>query len=75
MPHRGIVGGFPIKVASQLAVALHEMMANALTHAVSPIPVLVGFHVKPGLSLSCVVDVGIGVFRSLTPPSEVSRGR
>lgn len=58
-------GGFPAKVASQLSVALHEMTANALTHADSPIPVLVGFQVESGRSLFCVVDVGIGVLRSL----------
>ena len=57
--------GFPPKVASRLSVALHEMTANALTHAMSPIPILVGFDVRPGQSLFCVVDVGIGVFRSL----------
>lgn len=58
-------GGFSVKVASQLSVALHEMAANALTHAACPIPVLVGFQVESGRSIFCVVDVGVGVLRSL----------
>jgi hypothetical protein len=57
--------GFPEKVASQLSVALHEMAANASTHALPPIPVLVGFRVRDGLSLFTVADVGIGVYESL----------
>jgi len=57
--------GFSEKVASQLSVALHEMAANASTHALSPIPALVGFWVCDGLSLFTVADVGIGVYESL----------
>lgn len=57
--------GFSEKTASQLSVALHEMAANATTHAFPPIPVLVGFHVGDGLSLFTVADVGIGVYESL----------
>ena len=57
--------GLPKKVAGQLSVALHEMAANALTHARAPVPVLVGFHVRDGQSLFCVADVGIGVYESL----------
>jgi hypothetical protein len=58
-------GGFSPKVASQLSVALHEMAANALTHAAAPIPILVGFQTGSGRSLFCVADVGVGVLRSL----------
>jgi hypothetical protein len=57
--------GFTHKTASQLSTALHEMAANAATHADSPIPALIGFHVANGLSLFSVADVGIGVFASL----------
>lgn len=57
--------GLPEKVASQLSVALHEMAANAVTHALSPIPVVVGFHVRDGQSLFTVADVGIGVYECL----------
>lgn len=51
--------------ADKLQGALFEMVENALIHAASPIPVLVGYRVLRGIAQFSVVDVGIGVLASL----------
>lgn len=57
--------GFSSTVASGLAAALYEMTRNALEHARSPRPVMVGYQAEAGIALFCVVDVGRGVLASL----------
>ena len=57
--------GFSSTVANGLTAALYEMTRNALEHAESPHPVLVGFQAEAGMALFCVVDVGRGVLASL----------
>ncbi len=48
-----------------LMAALYEMTRNALEHADSPHPVLVGYQAEAGMALFSVVDVGRGVLASL----------
>jgi anti-sigma regulatory factor (Ser/Thr protein kinase) len=57
--------GFNKTVADGLMGALYEMTRNALEHAESPHPVLVGYQADGGMALFCVVDVGRGVLASL----------
>jgi hypothetical protein len=57
--------GLPEKTADHLQAALHEMAANAVTHAKAPIPALIGYEVRGHTATFCVVDVGIGVLESL----------
>jgi hypothetical protein len=57
--------GFARNVAAGLQGALHEMAANAVTHAKSPLPALAGYEVEDGMALFSVVDAGIGVLESL----------
>ena len=58
--------GFSVPVASRLQLAYFEMADNAVLHAASPVAALVGYQVMDGISQFCVVDVGVGVLRSLT---------
>ena len=57
--------GLPEKTADHLQAALHEMAANAVTHAKAPVPALIGYEVRGHTATFCVVDVGIGVLESL----------
>lgn len=57
--------GFSVTVANGLMAALYEMTRNALEHAESPCPALVGYHAENGMALFCVVDLGRGVLASL----------
>ena len=57
--------GFSKTVADGIVGALYEMTRNALEHAESPHPALVGFKADSGMALFCVVDVGRGVLASL----------
>ena len=57
--------GFSSTVANGLMAALYEMTRNALEHAESPQPVLVGYQAEGGTALFCVVDAGRGVLASL----------
>jgi hypothetical protein len=57
--------GLPRSTAINLQAALHEMAANAVTHADSPVAALIGYEVRKGRATFCVVDVGIGVLKSL----------
>jgi len=58
--------GFSPASAGLLQAALCEMADNAILHSDSPLEALVGYRVMEGVSQFCVVDVGIGVLRSLT---------
>lgn len=57
--------GFSPTVANGLMAALYEMTRNALEHAESPCPALVGYQAENGMALFCVVDSGRGVLASL----------
>lgn len=57
--------GLPQKTAVNLQAALHEMAANAVTHARAPVPAMIGYEVRGAAATFCVVDVGIGVLNSL----------
>lgn len=57
--------GFTKTVADGLMAALYEMTRNALEHAESPHPALVGYQAEGGMALFCVVDAGRGVLASL----------
>lgn len=57
--------GFDSTVANGLMGALYEMTRNALEHAESSCPALVGYHAENGMALFCVVDLGQGVLASL----------
>jgi hypothetical protein len=57
--------GLPEKTAVNLQAALHEMAANAATHAKASVPALIGYEVRGHAATFCVVDVGIGVLASL----------
>jgi len=57
--------GFSVTVANGLMAALYEMTRNALEHAESPHPVLVGYQAEAGMALFSVVDVGRGILASL----------
>src|ERR1019366_226443 len=57
--------GFNATVANGLVAALYEMARNALEHAESPCPALVGFQAENGVALFCVADLGRGVLASL----------
>jgi hypothetical protein len=57
--------GLPLKTALNLQAALHEMAANAVTHARASVPALIGYEVRGPAATFCVVDVGIGVLASL----------
>lgn len=64
--------GFESTVANGLMAALYEMTRNALEHAESPHPALVGYQAEAGTALFCVVDVGRGVLASLRSCSDYS---
>lgn len=57
--------GFPPNKAHALQAAMHEMVDNALIHASSPASTLVGYSILDGAAVFCVVDVGVGVLKSL----------
>jgi anti-sigma regulatory factor (Ser/Thr protein kinase) len=57
--------GFSKTVADGLMGALYEMTRNALEHAESSHPALVGYQAEGGMALFCVVDVGRGILASL----------
>jgi anti-sigma regulatory factor (Ser/Thr protein kinase) len=57
--------GFAQIAGDGLQAALREMTENALIHAESPVPVLVGYRVLDGVAQFCVADVGMGVLGSL----------
>jgi hypothetical protein len=57
--------GFDATVANGLMGALCEMTRNALEHAESKSPTLVGYHSEGGMALFSVVDLGRGVLSSL----------
>jgi len=61
-----VATGFGRPEAHLLAVAMGEMVDNALHHSESPAPVLVGYRAVEGVAQFTVVDVGIGVLASLT---------
>lgn len=64
--------GFTKTVADGLMAALYEMTRNALEHAESPCPALVGYQAEGGMALFCVVDAGRGVLASLRSCSAYS---
>jgi anti-sigma regulatory factor (Ser/Thr protein kinase) len=64
--------GFTKTVADGLMGALDEMTRNALEHAESPCPALVGYQAEGGMALFCVVDAGRGVLSSLRTCSAYS---
>ena len=57
--------GISKSVAGGLHGALKEMADNAVLHAQTDIPTLVGYRVFDGFAQFCVADVGIGVLDSL----------
>jgi hypothetical protein len=57
--------GLPSRTATKMNASLHEMAANAVTHAKAPVPALIGYEVRGNAASFCVVDVGIGVLKSL----------
>jgi hypothetical protein len=57
--------GLPKKTAISLQAAFHEMAVNAVSHAKSPVPALLGYEVRGNAATFCVADVGIGVLKSL----------
>jgi len=66
------VAGFSSTVANGLMAALYEMTRNALEHAESRHPALVGYQAEGGMALFGVVDVGRGVLASLRSSSDYS---
>lgn len=58
--------GFNKTEGHLLASALGEMADNTVQHSDAPVPALVGYRVFDGVAQFSVVDVGIGIFRSLT---------
>jgi hypothetical protein len=52
---------FSIKSSNELQAALREMIDNAICHSSSPIPVLAGYYLRPGVAQFVVADVGRGV--------------
>jgi anti-sigma regulatory factor (Ser/Thr protein kinase) len=52
-------------IAGGLRGALLEMAENAVLHAQTDSPILVGYRVLDGFAQFCVADVGIGVLSSL----------
>ena len=58
--------GFSATLAHALQGAFCEMVANAAEHAFSGVGALLGYHVRQGTAVFCVVDAGIGVLASLT---------
>src|SRR5262249_20714888 len=56
-----------------LMAALYEMTRNALEHADSPHPTLVGYQAESGMALFCVVDAGRGVLASLRSCKDYSQ--
>jgi anti-sigma regulatory factor (Ser/Thr protein kinase) len=65
--------GFTSTVANGLMAALYEMTRNALEHAESPHPALVGYQAEGGMALFCVVDAGRGVLASLRSCTDYSQ--
>ena len=65
-----ITTGFGKQEANLLAVAMGEMVDNALHHSSSPVPALVGYRAFGGVAQFTVVDVGIGVLASLASCGE-----
>ena len=65
--------GFSPTVANGLMAALYEMTRNALEHAESPCPALVGYQAENDMALFCVVDMGRGVLASLRSCRDYSR--
>lgn len=57
--------GFSVKTANEFQGACYEMLSNAIEHSESPIPAVVGYHVRPSLASFIVADVGRGVCESL----------
>jgi|SRR5579884_664608 len=57
---------FSATVAHALQGAFCEMTANAAEHAFSGVGALLGYHIRQGAAVFCVVDAGIGVLASLT---------
>jgi hypothetical protein len=57
--------GFGRASAANLQSALYEMATNAVIHAFCPAGPVVGYYVSDGVAAFSVVDVGIGVLRSL----------
>jgi anti-sigma regulatory factor (Ser/Thr protein kinase) len=57
--------GLDKTVAGGLRGALLEMADNAVIHAQTDAPVLVGYRTLAGFAQFCVADVGIGVLNSL----------
>lgn len=64
--------GFTKTVADGLMGALYEMTRNALEHAESPHPTLVGYQAESGVALFCVADAGRGVLASLRSCTDYS---
>jgi len=62
--------GFNATVANGLVAALYEMAHNAVEHAESPCPALVGFQAENGVALFCVGDLGRGLLASLRTCSD-----
>jgi anti-sigma regulatory factor (Ser/Thr protein kinase) len=65
--------GFTKTVADGLMAALYEMTRNALEHAESPYPALVGYQAEGGMAQFCVVDAGRGVLASLSSCTDYSQ--
>jgi anti-sigma regulatory factor (Ser/Thr protein kinase) len=57
--------GLDKTVAGGLRGALKEMTDNAILHAQTDAPILIGYRVFDGFAQFCVADVGIGVLDSL----------
>src|SRR5207248_1741871 len=57
--------GLKRDVAVGLRGALCEMTENAVIHAQTDIPILIGYRAWAGVAQFCVADSGIGVLRSL----------
>jgi anti-sigma regulatory factor (Ser/Thr protein kinase) len=57
--------GLPRVTAGHLHGALAEMAENALIHAKTSFPIVVGYHVSSGFAQFSVIDIGIGVLASL----------
>ena len=57
--------GFSVQTANEFQGAFAEMIANAIEHSNSPIPIVVGYHIRPNIASFVVADVGRGVYDSL----------